>query len=76
MNTGVIRALVALHVRQVAADRASLFWLFGMPLMFTVLMGMMFGDMNTGPRGGAGTDGLRRVPGAGIGRPDRGPRRP
>ncbi len=50
MNTGVIRALVALHVRQVAADRASLFWLFGMPLMFTVLMGMMFGDMGGGTR--------------------------
>lgn len=50
MNAGVVRALVGLHVRQVAADRASLFWLFGMPLMFTVLMGMMFGDMNAGPR--------------------------
>ncbi len=48
MNSGVIRALVALHVRQVAADRASLFWLFGMPLMFTVLMGMIFGDMGGG----------------------------
>ncbi|MDO9695303.1 MAG: ABC transporter permease [Candidatus Latescibacteria bacterium] len=48
MNTGVIRALVALHVRQVAADRSNLFWLFGMPLMFTVLMGMIFGDMGGG----------------------------
>jgi len=51
VNTTVIRALVVLHFRKILADKANLFWLFGMPIMFTVLMGMMFGDLG---RGGSG----------------------
>jgi len=39
----ILRALVEVHVRKIFADRANLFWLFGMPMMFSILMGMMFG---------------------------------
>lgn len=43
-----IRALVLLHVRKTAAERSNLFWMFGMPMIFTVIMGMMFGDVGAG----------------------------
>jgi len=39
----VLRALVDVHIRKVLADKGNLFWLFGMPMMFSILMGMMFG---------------------------------
>jgi len=41
-------ALVELHVRKILADRGNLFWLFGMPMMFSILMGMMFGAFDSG----------------------------
>lgn len=47
-TVSVLGALVRLHVRKVFADRANLFWMFLMPMIFTVLMGMMFGDVGAG----------------------------
>ena len=52
MNLIVVRTLVLLHVRKILADRSNLFWLFGMPIMFTVLMGLMFGSISGGGGGG------------------------
>jgi ABC-2 type transport system permease protein len=43
VNLRVLRALISVHIRKVLADRGNLFWLFGMPMMFSILMGMMFG---------------------------------
>ncbi len=48
MTIIVIRTLVILQIRKVLADKTNLFWLFGMPMMFTLLMGMMFGSMGSG----------------------------
>ncbi len=48
MNARVLLALIDVHVRKVFADRGNLFWLFGMPMMFSVLMGMMFGTFTGG----------------------------
>lgn len=45
MSGSIVFALVGLHIRKVAADKSNLFWLLGMPVMFTVLMGSMFGSM-------------------------------
>ncbi len=43
MKLHVLRALVGVHIRKVLADKGNLFWLFGLPMMFSILMGMMFG---------------------------------
>jgi ABC-2 type transport system permease protein len=51
VTINVIRTLVILQIRKVASDKANLFWLFGMPMMFTILMGMMFGSMGSGGGG-------------------------
>lgn len=47
----VLRTLILLQIRKVSADKANLFWLFGMPMMFTILMGLMFGSMSGGGTG-------------------------
>ncbi len=47
MTSAVIRTLVLLHVRKILAEKSNLFWMFGMPIMFTVLMGMMFGTTSS-----------------------------
>ncbi|HPF35031.1 MAG TPA: ABC transporter permease [Candidatus Krumholzibacteria bacterium] len=44
----ILGALVRLHVLKVFADRTNLFWMFVMPMIFTVLMGMMFGGVGSG----------------------------
>lgn len=36
-------SLIRLHLLKTLADRSNYFWLFGMPMMFSVLMGFMFG---------------------------------
>jgi len=41
-------ALIEVHIRKILADRGNIFWLFGMPMMFSVLMGMMFGVFDSG----------------------------
>ncbi|MCB1151310.1 ABC transporter permease, partial [bacterium] len=44
----ILGALVRLHVLKVFSDRTNLFWMFVMPMIFTVLMGMMFGGVGSG----------------------------
>lgn len=48
MRLRVLGALIDVHIRKVLADRGNLFWLFGMPMMFSVLMGLMFGSFESG----------------------------
>jgi len=48
LNTRVILALLRLHLRKVAADRSNIVWLLLMPLVFSVLMGAMFGAFGSG----------------------------
>lgn len=48
MTGRILLALIDVHVRKIFADRANLFWLFGMPMMFSILMGMMFGVFDGG----------------------------
>lgn len=44
----ILGALVRLYVLKIFADRTNLFWMFLMPMIFTVLMGMMFGGFDSG----------------------------
>ncbi len=48
MRLNVLIALIDVHIRKVLADKSNLFWLFGMPMMFSILMGMMFGSFDGG----------------------------
>ena len=48
MRRRVLVAMIGLHIRKVLVDRGNLFWLFGMPMMFSVLMGLMFGNFGGG----------------------------
>ncbi len=50
MNARLVAAIVRLHFRRVAADRSNLIWLFLMPMIFSVLMGMMMGSFGSGSK--------------------------
>ena len=48
MNHRLIRSLMGMRLRRVAADRANLIWLIVMPLVFSGLMGKLMGSWSTG----------------------------
>jgi ABC-2 type transport system permease protein len=43
-----VASLIRLHFRKTLTDRSNYFWLLGMPMMFSVLMGFMFGSIGGG----------------------------
>jgi len=49
VNPGLVRAIVALRLRRVLAERANIIWLVVMPLVFSYLMGMLMGDWSSRP---------------------------